>query len=72
MEKKNHTPTLSQDAVFTFSPSASQGRLIWGGLQDVFRNPTDEFKEEVLTFNTFLETCDFNIRVILAARSTGI
>ena len=27
----------------------------WGALQDVFRNPTNEFKEEILTFNTFLK-----------------
>lgn len=28
----------------------------WGQLQDVFRNPTNEFKEEILTFNAFLKS----------------
>ena len=28
----------------------------WGQLQDVFRNPTNEFKEEVLTFNALLKS----------------
>ncbi|MBF0595229.1 MAG: hypothetical protein HQL22_09700 [Candidatus Omnitrophica bacterium] len=26
-----------------------------GGLQDVFRNPTNAFKEEVLTYGAFLK-----------------
>ena len=30
----------------------------WGALQDVFRNPTDDFKNEILTFNSFLKGID--------------
>lgn len=35
---------------------------IWGQLQDVFRNPTDEFREEVLTYNTILKTLEASLR----------
>ena len=38
--------------------AGSSGGCIWGGLQDVFRNPTDDFKNDVLSFNTFLKSCD--------------
>ncbi len=31
---------------------------IWGGLQDVFRNPSHEFKEEILTYSAFLKSCN--------------
>lgn len=32
-----------------------------GGLQDVFRNPSDNFKEEVLTYCSFLKSYNVNM-----------
>lgn len=42
-----------------------QSCSIWGELRDVFRNPTNEFKEEILTFNVFLKSLNIHEHAII-------